>query len=306
MTLRPEVADGLAAAGLDPGEAERVVRAALEEDFRYGPDVTSAATAAPAARGAGAVVARRAGVLAGVPVALAVLDLAGAAPRGCQALRRDGDRIEAGEEVLRIAGPLREMLGAERTLLNFLTHLSGVATATRAWVDAVAGTGCAVRDTRKTLPGLRQLEKYAVRCGGGVNHRMGLGDAALVKDNHVAAAGGVAAAIAAVRRVAPDLPLEVECDTLEQVGDALAAGAGLILLDNMGLADLRAAVTLARKSPGTRLEASGGLRLETARAVADTGVDYVAVGALTHSSPALDLGLDLLAEPAAIPGGDPE
>jgi nicotinate-nucleotide pyrophosphorylase (carboxylating) len=239
-------------------------------------------------------------------VALAVLDLAGVPPRGCQTSRGDGDRVEAGQEVLRIAGPLREMLGAERTLLNFVTHLSGVATATRAWVDAVAGTGCAVRDTRKTLPGLRQLEKYAVRCGGGVNHRMGLGDAALVKDNHVAAAGGVAAAIAAVRRVAPDLPLEVECDTLEQVADALAAGAGLILLDNMALADLRAAVMLARQYPGTRLEASGGLRLETARAVAETGVDYVAVGALTHSSPALDLGLDLLEQPAAIPGAQRE
>jgi len=295
MTLRSEVTGGLASAGLDAGEVERVVRTAVEEDFRYGPDVTSAATAAPGERAAAAVVARQAGVLAGLPVALAVLDLAGVAPAACQALRRDGDRIEAGDEVLRIAGPLREMLGAERALLNFLTHLSGVATATRAWVDAVAGTGCAVRDTRKTLPGLRQLEKYAVRCGGGVNHRMGLGDAALVKDNHVAAAGGVAAAIAAVRRAAPDLPLEVECDTLEQVADALAAGAGLILLDNMGLAGLRAAVLLARQYPGTRLEASGGLRLETARTVAETGVDYVAVGALTHSSPALDLGLDLAA-----------
>ena len=149
------------------------------------------------------------------------------------------------------------------------------------------------RDTRKTTPGLRQLEKYAVRCGGGTNHRLGLGDAALIKDNHVAAAGGVAAAIAAVRAAAPGLPLEVECDTLEQVAEALAAGAGLILLDNMSLAGLRAAVAMARCRPGVRLEASGGLRLAEARAVAQTGVDYLAVGALTHSSPALDLGLDL-------------
>lgn len=294
MTLPPETAAGLAAAGLDAADAERVIQAALDEDFRYGPDVTSAATAAPGARAAAAVAARQAGVLAGLPVALAVLDLAGVPALGCTALRRDGDGIEAGDEVLRITGPLREMLGAERTLLNFLTHLSGIATTTRAWADAVAGTGCAVRDTRKTLPGLRQLEKYAVRCGGGVNHRMGLGDAALVKDNHIAAAGGVAAAIAAVRAAAPGLPLEVECDTPEQVRGALAAGAGLILLDNMSLDDLRAAVALAREHPQARLEASGGLRLATARQVAQTGVDYVAVGALTHSSPALDLGLDLL------------
>ncbi len=186
---------------------------------------------------------------------------------------------------------IRELLGAERTLLNFLTHLSGIATATRARADALSGTGCAVRDTRKTTPGLRQLEKYAVRCGGGLNHRMGLGDAALIKDNHVAAAGGVTAAIAAVRAAAPSLPLEVECDTLAQVREALDAGAGLILLDNMGLADLRTAAALAAGYPagGQR-----GLQLAEARAVAATGVDFVAVGALTHSSPALDLGLDLL------------
>ena len=196
--------------------------------------------------------------------------------------------------MLRIRAPLRELLGAERTLLNFLTHLSGIATATRAWADALSGTGCAVRDTRKTTPGLRQLEKYAVRCGGGVNHRMGLGDAALIKDNHVVAAGGITAAIAAVRAAAPGLPLEVECDTLAQVREALDAGARLVLLDNMDLADLRSAAALARQYPLARLEASGGLRLEAARAVAQTGVDFVAVGALTHSSPALDLGLDLL------------
>ena len=234
-------------------------------------------------------------MLAGVPVALAVLEAAGIPPEAAELRSADGDRIERGADVLRIRGPLRELLGAERTLLNVLTHLSGVATATRAWADALAGTGCAVRDTRKTTPGLRQLEKYAVRCGGGVNHRMGLGDAALIKDNHVAAAGGVAAAIAAVRAAAPGLPLEVECDTLDQVREALDAGAGLILLDNMGLAEMRAAAAMAGRYPAARLEASGGLRLEEARAVAAAGVDFVAVGALTHSSPALDLGLDLLA-----------
>ena len=296
MTLSPAVTARLLAAGLDPGDTERAVRGALDEDLRYGPDVTSAATAAPGARAAAGVVAREPGVLAGLPVALAVLDAAGIPPDavlGPGPPCADGDRIDQGTEVLRVRAPLRELLGAERTLLNFLTHLSGIATATRAWSDALAGTGCAVRDTRKTTPGLRQLEKYAVRCGGGRNHRMGLGDAALIKDNHIVAAGGIGPAIAAVRSAAPGLPLEVECDTLPQVRQALDAGADLILLDNMSLADLRAAVTMTRGHPRARLEASGGLRLETARAVAGTGVDYVSVGALTHSSPALDLGLDI-------------
>jgi nicotinate-nucleotide pyrophosphorylase (carboxylating) len=304
VTLATAVTCRLRRAGLDPAEVERAVRVALDEDLRYGPDVTSAATAPAGTRATAEVVARAPGVLAGLPVALAVLDAAGI-PAGAaepdaettgpaSGAAEDGDRISDGTAVLRIEAPLRELLGAERTLLNFLTHLSGIATATRAWADALAGTGCAVRDTRKTLPGLRQLEKYAVRCGGGLNHRMGLGDAALIKDNHVAAAGGVAQAIKAVRAAAPGLPLEVECDDLDQVQEALDAGAELILLDNMGLAALRAAVGLARGYPSVRLEASGGLRLDQARAVAETGVHFVSVGALTHSSPVLDLGLDLL------------
>ena len=299
MTPDPSVTRRLIAAGLDPEDTWRLVRGALGEDLRYGPDVTSAATAAPGTQATAAVVAREPGVLAGLPVALAVLDAAGIPAEAAEPQCADGDRITRGAGVLRIRGPLRELLGAERTMLNFLTHLSGIATATRAWADALAGTGCAVRDTRKTTPGLRQLEKYAVRCGGGVNHRMGLGDAALIKDNHVAAAGGVAAAIAAVRAAAPGLPLEVECDTLDQVRQALDAGATLILLDNMGLAELRAAAGVAARYPAARLEASGGLRLEEARAVAATGVDFAAVGALTHSSPALDLGLDLLSGPVS-------
>jgi nicotinate-nucleotide pyrophosphorylase (carboxylating) len=305
MTLNAMISERLLAAGLDPEDTERVVRGALDEDLRYGPDVTSAATAAPGTRAVAGVVAREPGVLAGLPVVLAVLDAAGIWPgavpgsfgalEAAEPMRADGDRIEAGTEVLRIRAPLRELLGAERTLLNFLTHLSGIATATRAWADALSGTGCAVRDTRKTTPGLRQLEKYAVRCGGGVNHRMGLGDAALIKDNHLAAAGGVAAAYAAVHLAAPDVPLEVECDTLTQVREALEAGARFILLDNMPAETMRAAVAEARRHDGTRLEASGGLRLAAAREVALTGVDYLAVGALTHSSRALDLGLDFVA-----------
>ena len=273
-------------------EVARLVRAAVAEDLRYGPDVTTASVIPAGAVAAAEVVARQPGVLAGQPVAAVVVEVA--APGAVyKAAAEDGDRLRAGDVVARVEGPLAEMLTAERTLLNFLTHLSGIATATRAWVDAVEGTGASIRDTRKTLPGLRMLEKYAVRCGGGVNHRMGLGDAALIKDNHVAFAGGVAAAFRAVRDAAPGITVEVECDTLDQVGEALAAGATLILLDNMSVGQMRAAIDLARAHPLARLEASGGLRLENARAVAETGVHYLSVGALTHSSPALDLALDM-------------
>ena len=298
--MTPETVAALQRAGLDADEVERVVRAALDEDFRYGPDITSEATVAGRALTAD-VVAREPGVLAGVPVALAVLDLlaerenASDGPIGLTVLIADGARIGPGDAVLRVSGPATAVLGAERTMLNFLTHLSGIATATRAWVDAVAGTGAVIRDTRKTTPGLRQLEKYAVRCGGGENHRMGLGDAALIKDNHVAAAGGVAKAVAAVCSAAPGVPLEVECDGVSQVREALAAGARFLLLDNMPAGELRLAVAEARRYAGVRLEVSGGLRLATAREVAATGVDYLSVGALTHSSRALDLGLDFTA-----------
>jgi nicotinate-nucleotide pyrophosphorylase (carboxylating) len=297
VSLREPVRSELLAAGIDPADAERVVRDALQEDLRYGPDVTTQATVAAGAVATADVMARQNGVVAGVPLALAVLDAAGLPPGCVTVVRPDCCAVRPADRVLTIEGPLRGLLTAERTLLNLMTHLSGIATATRAWVDAIAGTGAVVRDTRKTTPGLRQLEKYAVRCGGGSNHRLGLGDAALIKDNHVAAAGGISQAVDAVRATAPAVALEVECDTLEQVRAALAAGCDLILLDNMTVADLRAAVALARAWPGVRLEASGGLRLDTARAVAQTGVDFLAVGALTHSSPALDLALDL--RPAA-------
>jgi nicotinate-nucleotide pyrophosphorylase (carboxylating) len=303
--VTPQTIAALAAAGLDPGETERIVRTALDEDFRYGPDITSAATVGEFATMTADVVAREKGVLAGVPVALAVLDAAAEAGlAGHQvsvgkvsgtALCADGEPVKAGDAVMRVSGPATAVLGTERTMLNFLTHLSGIATATRAWADAIAGTGAVIRDTRKTLPGLRALQKYAVRCGGGENLRMGLGDAALIKDNHVAAAGGIGLAIGAIRSAAPDVPLEVECDTLAQVREALAAGARFILLDNMPAETMRMAVAEARRHDGIRLEASGGLRLETAREVALTGVDYLSVGALTHSSRALDMGLDFVA-----------
>ena len=303
MTLHDAVTTELAAAGLDPADVERVVTTALGEDLRYGDDVTTLATVPAGMVAVAEVVARQAGVIAGGPVALAVLDEAGLPPGCATVLRPDGSAIAPGEVVLSIRAPLRGLLTAERTLLNLMTRLSGIATATRAWVDAVDGTGAVVRDTRKTTPGLRLLEKYAVRCGGGRNHRLGLGDAALIKDNHIAAAGSIGRAVEQVRAAiaaraaagAPMLDAEVECDTLDQVKAALAAGCDLILLDNMSLAELRAAVALARDWPGVQLEASGGLTLDAARDVALTGVDYLAVGGLTHSSPALDLGLDLRA-----------
>jgi nicotinate-nucleotide pyrophosphorylase (carboxylating) len=300
--LGGETLAAVRAAGLNADEVARVVRAALDEDFGYGPDVTSAATVGGRTVTAD-VVAREAGVLAGVPAALAVIDLittyqgdfTSTLSATGTVLVADGSRIGAGEAVLRVSGAAAAVLGAERTMLNFLTHLSGIATATRTWVDVIAGTGATVRDTRKTTPGLRALQKYAVRCGGGQNHRMGLGDAALVKDNHVAAAGGVDAAVRAVRSAAPDgLVVEVECDSVAQVREALAAGARFLLLDNMSADSLREAVTVARAYDGVRLEASGGLRLGGAREVALTGVDYLSVGSLTHSSRALDLGLDFV------------
>jgi nicotinate-nucleotide pyrophosphorylase (carboxylating) len=271
---------------------QSLIRAALAEDLAGGVDVTSEATIPADLRGIARVVTRGDGVVAGLPVAQVALELAGAR---VTSLVPDGTRVSPGTAVLSAEGPLRGLLTTERTMLNLLCHLSGVATLTRRWVDAVEGTGVRIRDTRKTMPGLRLLEKYAVRCGGGLNHRMSLSDAALVKDNHVAAAGGVAAAFNAVRSRFPGLPVEVECDTVEQVREAVGAGADLILLDNMSLDDLRACVALARPA-GVLLEASGGLSLERARAVAETGVDYLSVGALTHSAPVLDLGFDLEAQ----------
>jgi nicotinate-nucleotide pyrophosphorylase (carboxylating) len=290
--LRPDLAAALVKGGLDPAEVERVVRRALDEDLVLGPDVTTLATVAADARAVGDVVPRSTGVLAGVAVAAAVFDLLGGPAVELDLKADDGSRTEPGRPVLTVAGPARTLLTGERTALNLIGHLSGIASLTRRWVDAVAGTGAAIRDTRKTTPGLRPLEKYAVRCGGGVNHRMALGDAALVKDNHVTAAGGITAAVEAIRRYAPEIPLEVECDTLDQVREAIRAGVGLVLLDNFSLAGTRTAVALARPA-GVRLEASGGLSLDRAAEVAATGVDYLAVGALTHSAPVLDLGFDL-------------
>jgi nicotinate-nucleotide pyrophosphorylase (carboxylating) len=282
--MRAELATWLTESGLDPQAVENLVRVALAEDGDA--DVTSEPIFDADASAGADVVTRRPGVVAGLPVAAVVFETLGLSVKSIAA---DGDRVAPGDVLLSVEGPLLGLLRAERTALNFLTHLSGVATLTRRWADAVEGTGAKVRDTRKTLPGLRALQKYAVRCGGGVNHRLSLQDAALIKDNHVAAAGSVTAAFHAVHT--PDLHVQVECDTLEQVREALAAGAASILLDNMSIAEMTEAVRLTEGR--AKLEASGGLSLDGARDVAETGVDYLAVGALTHSAPALDIGLDL-------------
>ena len=276
-------------------EARAVISRALDEDLRYGPDITTQATVPADATTSAALVAREPGIIAGCDVALLVLDeVLGMGSYRVLDRLADGDRVESGAAVLRLEAGTRGLLTAERTLLNLVCHLSGIPSATRQWVDAVAGTPAVVRDTRKTLPGLRALQKYAVRVGGGQNHRMGLGDAALIKDNHVAAAGSVIAALNAVRTAAPDLPCEVEVDSLEQLDEVLAEPVELVLLDNLPVWQTQIAVQRRdARAPGVKLESSGGLSLENAGAYATTGVDYLAVGALTHSVRALDIGLDV-------------
>lgn len=292
MTHEPALA-GVVAAGIDAQSVVDVVSRALDEDLGDGPDVTATATIPASTLGAADAVSRQRGVVAGVPVAAYVFAVVSSGRLRVDIGAADGALVHPSEVLMTVRGPVRDIVTAERTALNLLCHLSGIATATRAWVDAVAGTGAKIRDTRKTTPGLRSLEKYAVRCGGGTNHRMSLSDAALVKDNHVLAAGGVRAAFELVRVAAPGLPIEVEVDDVAQAREAVDAGAQLILLDNMDDADMRTAVGYARAA-GVRTEASGGLTLARARDVAETGVDYIAVGALTHSAPVLDIGLDLM------------
>ncbi|HLV71756.1 nicotinate-nucleotide pyrophosphorylase [carboxylating] [Actinomadura hallensis] len=283
--MTPELSQRLHDAGLDPQHVDNLVRTALAEDGEV--DVTSTPIFPPEHTSTGNLTAREEGVVAGVPVACAVFEALDVAyePRV-----EDGGHVTPGQVLIAVSGQTRAVLRAERTALNLLTHLSGIATATWQWTQALAGTKAKVRDTRKTLPGLRALQKYAVKCGGGVNHRMGLYDAALIKDNHVAAAGSVTRAYEAIRAVYPSLHVQVECDTIAQVEEALAVGADSILLDNMTDAQMAEAVRLV--AGRAEVEASGGLTLERARDVAVTGVDYLAVGALTHSARVFDIGLD--------------
>ncbi|MFI9723746.1 carboxylating nicotinate-nucleotide diphosphorylase [Streptomyces sp. NPDC052396] len=288
----------LAQAGLDPLLVEDLAHAALEEDLDGGVDVTTVATIPEDAVCTGDFTAREAGTVAGLRVAEAIVSVVCTEDFEVERHAEDGDRVEPGQKLLTVRTRTRDLLTAERSALNLLCRLSGIATATRAWADVLEGTGAVVRDTRKTTPLLRSLEKYAVRCGGGVNHRMSLSDAALIKDNHVVAAGGVAEAFRAVRERFPELPIEVEVDRLDQIPPVLAEGAELILLDNFTPEQTREAVALV--AGRARLESSGRLTLDNARVYAGTGVDYLAVGALTHSAPILDIGLDLRDEP----GGD--
>jgi len=274
--------------GLNPDAINSKVSEALSEDS-YSDDLTSQATITEAQMSNASFVTRKSGVIAGCLVAAAVLEQCGI--NEYELLVKDGQEVSANTELIRLNGETRAILKAERTALNFLSHLSGIATFTSLWVKEVSSSNTAIRDTRKTTPGLRELEKYAVRMGGGLNHRMSLSDQALIKDNHIAAAGSVSEAINRVKRAAPGALIEVEVDTLEQLKEALQCSVEIVLLDNMSIEQTKAAVEIAKGS-NTKLESSGGLKLENAAAYAATGVDYLAVGALTHSAPVLDIGLD--------------
>jgi len=269
-----------------------LIERAIAEDLAGGIDITSHATIPENQQSVAQFVNRQKGVIAGIPAAIEVLKYLGInnvdAPVTC------AHETAAGTVILEARGNTRALLLAERTTLNFLTHLSGIATLTRRWVDAISGTNCIIRDTRKTTPGWRELEKEAVRMGGGENHRMSLSESVLVKDNHILAAGGVLEAFKAVKSQYPDMLIEVEVDTLDQLGLILTQNPDLVLLDNMSIAQCKEAVAMAQGK--TKLEASGGLSLDNALAYAQTGVDYLAVGALTHSAQALDIGLDLRME----------
>jgi len=266
-----------------------LVKAALAEDLAGGVDVTSVATIAADAQLQAEFVARDSGVVVGIEMAKAVLTEVGVDQ--IEVLVLDGASVSSGDVLIKVSGNARAILLAERTALNFLGHLSGIATLTSQWVEAIAGTNCEIRDTRKTTPGWRELEKFAVKKGGGTNHRMSLADAALIKDNHIAAAGGVKAAFNAVRNAFPTSPIEIEVDTLAQLAEVLPLKPDLVLLDNMTPDQCRQAVSLVAGQ--TKLEASGGITLEKARSYAETGVDYLAIGALTHSAKNFDIGLDV-------------
>ncbi len=265
-----------------------LIKRAIAEDLAGGEDITSVATVAASSQIVADFVARKSGVIAGIEMAQGVLEEVGL--NDIALFVRDGEKVSVGKVLLTVRGDTRAILLAERTALNFLGHLSGIATLARVWVDAIDGTACKVRDTRKTTPGMRLLEKAAVVAGGGTNHRLSLSDAALIKDNHIAAAGSVTAAFEKVREKYPTSEIEIEVDTLAQLQEALPLKPDLILLDNMSLEECEQAVSITNGA--AKLEASGGLSIENARAYAITGVDYLAVGALTHSAPNLDIGLD--------------
>jgi len=286
--ISPSLVKNIEGAGLDVALIEQRVAGALAEDA-HGGDLTSKATISADHMSKAHFTSRKSGVVAGTLVAAAVLEQCGI--KDYEIVKKDGSSVSAGEVIIEVEGNTRAILLAERTALNFLSHLSGIATITSLWVKEVLSTSTQVRDTRKTTPGLRELEKYAVRMGGGTNHRMTLTDGALIKDNHIAAAGSVTEAINRVKKEFPGVEIEVEVDNLEQLKEALQAGVDIVLLDNMNIEQTKAAVEIAKNSK-TKLESSGGLKIENAAAYAATGVHYLAVGALTHSAPVLDIGLD--------------
>ena len=292
MTFSKALKELLASSKLDQTALENIIRIAIAEDLHGASDVTSVATIPEEQSAVAEFWNRKPGVIAGIPVVCAVLEICGITDYEIK--KNDGESIPANSLLLTAKGNTQSLLLAERSALNFFGRLSGIATLTKSWVDAVADTKAAIRDTRKTTPGLRELEKYAVRMGGGENHRFSLSDAALIKDNHVLAAGGVANAFKLVKAKFPNLPLEVEVDSLQQLREVIEAGADLVMLDNMSIEECRAAVEIV--AGRAKLEASGGLILNNAHAYAKTGVDYLAVGALTHSAPVLDIGLDLRME----------
>jgi nicotinate-nucleotide pyrophosphorylase (carboxylating) len=279
---------------LDPADVQRIVYTALAEDLGDPPrDVTSEATIPGDQVDTAELVARAPGVVAGLPVAAQVFAATSGGTATFEQLVEEGSRVQRGDVLAVVGGPTRSLLTAERTALNLLCRMSGVATHTRRWADALAGTKAIVLDTRKTTPGLRVLEKYAVRAGGGTNKRMGLYDVAMIKDNHKLAAGGITAAYEKVRSAFPDVPVQVEVTTLAEAEEAVGAGAGFLLCDNMTPGLLREVVVAV--GGRAELEATGNLTLDTVQAYAATGVDYLSVGGLTHSSPILDIAMDLRA-----------
>ena len=291
MQDKRKIYDNLRQSGLEPELVQALVDLAISEDLMGGVDVTSLATIPETQISQLDLVTRSAGVIAGIDIASLVFLSISDKKIEVEKCVNDGSTVDAKTCVLSVKGETVDLLTAERTALNFLGHLSGIATITNKWVKEISGTEAKIRDTRKTTPGLRLLEKYAVRAGGGTNHRMSLNDQALIKDNHIFAAGSIKKAIEKVKDKFPELAFEVEVDNLAQISEALSANAELILLDNFSIEDLRKAVTLVNKK--AKLEASGGITFENVRKIAETGVDYLAVGALTHSAPVLDIGGDL-------------
>jgi nicotinate-nucleotide pyrophosphorylase (carboxylating) len=291
MTSKEQVYENLRSNGLEPELVQALVDLAISEDLMGGTDVTSLATIPEIQISELDLVTRSPGVIAGINIAALVFLSVASRKIDIELCVEDGKKVEANTCLLTAKGSTIELLTAERTALNFLGHLSGIATTTNKWVNEISGTNAKVRDTRKTTPGLRLLEKYAVKAGGGTNHRMSLNDQALIKDNHIVASGSIKSAVEKVKDKFPELEFEIEVDNLDQLNEALAVDAKLILLDNFSIEDLKkAVVTVSKKA---KLEASGGIILENARKIAETGVDFLAVGALTHSAPVLDIGGDL-------------